>query len=158
MNKIEKMKKIYEIKKRMTEEHLDCYFKDMKPIMFLDNRVPVYDSTALCCEGGIKFAALVKISDNEDDYVIITDCYYEYLLDEQDRKVVLAHEMGHYYDIINGLLPEDYLEREIRADSFAASIYGKQAVLDLLVKFKIFGREFINVEFDVDERIKKINK
>ena len=119
---------------KQTSKDLLGSFGDLEPMYWLNNEIPVINSSAIAERYNIQFAALATFPDGSA--VIITDILFNKYLTEDEQDVILAHELGHFEYKRHGIDKNSMskLEWENLADDFAVNMYGHDRVLDALYK------------------------
>ncbi len=134
-----------------TANDLTVNFGELEPMYWLDNKIPVINSSAIAEQYNIQFAALATFPDGSA--IIITDVLFNKYLTEDEQDAILAHELGHYEYKRNGIDKNNMssLEWENLADDFAVNIYGHDIVLDALYKTAKIAQLIYGNKIDMQE-------
>lgn len=94
----------------------------------------VVKTTADLCDYGLPVSCYLYSMMLEHQYIMIDDIFIE-LISNNAKKVVIAHERGHlnnkHYLNAKDIIVDD-INKEIEADAFAVSLYGKEIVVSAL--------------------------
>lgn len=134
-----------------TSKDLLGSFGDLEPMYWLNDEIPVINSSAIAENYNIQFAALATFSDGSA--VIITDILFNKYLSEEEQDAILAHELGHHIYKRNGISKNNMskLEWEVLADKFAVEMYGHEIVLDALFKTAKIAQLIYGNKIDIQE-------
>ncbi len=134
-----------------TSKDLLGSFGDLEPMYWLDDEIPVINSSAIAEQYNIQFAALATFPDGTA--IIITDVLFNKYLSEKEQDAILAHELGHYEYKRHGVNKDNMskLEWEELADKFAVEIYGHDIVLDALYKTTRIAQLIYGNKIDIQE-------
>lgn len=134
-----------------TSKDLSGNFGELVPMYWIDDEIPVVNSSAIAEQYNIQFAALATFADGTA--IIITDILFNKYLTEDEQDVILAHELGHYEYKKNGVNKNSMsrLEWENLADKFAVDIYGHERVLDALFKTAKIAQMIYGNKIDMKE-------
>ena len=118
---------------------------------WLNDEIPVINSSAIAERYDIQFAALASFPDGTS--IIITDILFNEYLTEDEQDVILAHELGHYEYKEQGLSKKfmSSLEWENLADDYAVGMYGHDRVLDALYKTAKIAQLIYGNKIDMQE-------
>lgn len=134
-----------------TSKDLLGSFGDLEPMCWLNDEIPVINSSAIAENYNIQFAALATFSDGSA--VIITDVLFNKYLSEKEQDAILAHELGHYECKKHGVNKNNMskLEWEVLADKFAIECCGDEIVLDALFKTAKIAQLIYGNKIDIQE-------
>ena len=94
----------------------------------------VVKATADLCDYGLPVSCYLYSMMLENQYIMIDDIFIDIISDDA-KKVVVAHERGHlnnkHYLNAKDIVVDD-INKEIEADAFAVSLYGKEIVINAL--------------------------
>lgn len=94
----------------------------------------VVKSTGDLCDFGLPVSCYLYSMMLEYQYIMIDDIFLD-LISDDAKKVVIAHERGHlnnkHYLNAKDIIVDD-INKEIEADAFAVSLYGKDIVANAL--------------------------
>lgn len=151
--KINKEDVISDLNKAVKETAKDLTgdFGELEPMYWLDNEIPVINSSAIAEQYNIQFAALATFLDGSA--IIITDVLFNKYLTEDEQDAILAHELGHHEFKKNGVDKNTMsrVEWEMLADAFAVNVYGHERVLDALYKTAKISQLIYGDKIDMQE-------